>query len=185
MTFNIDWHALRAWSGSQNSAFEKLCCQLAAHESVPTGSTFIPKGAPDAGVECFWVYPDGGEWGLQAKFFLSPPGPAQWKQIDESVKRALESHPRLVRYTICLPIDRPDPKNRNQKSFMDRWKQHERRWKSWAKAKKNKTIVFDYWGATEILDRLALPQHRGRVYFWFQKDLFTDDWFSQRVANAI
>lgn len=185
MTFNIDWHALRAWSGSQNSAFEKLCCQLAAHESVPTGSTFIPKGAPDAGVECFWVYPDGGEWGLQAKFFLSPPGPAQWKQIDESVNRALESHPRLVRYTICLPIDRPDPRNRNQKSFMDRWKQHERSWKSWAKAKNNETLVFVYWGATEILDRLALPQHRGRVYFWFHKDLFTDDWFSQRVANAI
>lgn len=95
---SIDWKNLRPWNGSQQSAFEELCCQLAACERTPGGSIFIRKGTPDAGVECFWRLPNGDERGWQAKFFLSPPGPVQWRQLNESVKTALEKHPRLVSY---------------------------------------------------------------------------------------
>ena len=188
MAFSVDWHNLRTWSGSQQTGFEKLCCQLAAHETVPDGSRFIAKAAPDAGIECYWIHRDKREWGFQAKFFLSPPGDAQWKQIDESVQRALEAHPFLARYTICMPVDRPDPRIKNQKSFMDRWKAHEKRWKALAaknKNRKGRTLRFEYWGTSEFLDRLARPEHRGRVYFWFQKELFTTDWFARRVDSAV
>lgn len=81
----LNWNHLRTWKGSQNNAFEELCCQLAAYEPIPTGSKFIRKGTPDGGVECFWTLPTDGEWGWQAKFIFSPLGPAQWKQLDESV----------------------------------------------------------------------------------------------------
>ena len=53
-------------------------------------------------------FPDGAEWGFQAKFFVSKPDSSEWGQIDKSVKRALDTHPKLSRYTICLPIDRAD-----------------------------------------------------------------------------
>ena len=33
---------------------------------------------------------NGDEWAWQAKFLRSSPGSAQWKQIDDSVKRALD-----------------------------------------------------------------------------------------------
>ena len=188
MGFSIDWHNLRTWSGSQQTAFEKLCCQLAAHESAPNGSQFIAKAAPDAGIECYWIHRDKREWGFQAKFFLSPPGDVQWKQVDESVRRALSAHPFLTRYTICMPMDRPDPRIKGQKSFMDRWKAHEKRWKALAAKNKNRkarTLRFEYWGTNEFLDWLAKPDHRGRVYFWFQKELFTTDWFARRVESAV
>jgi hypothetical protein len=58
---------------------------------------FIRKGAPDAGVECYWKLPDKSEWGWQAKFFQSPPNDNQWAQVSESVKKALGKHPRLSR----------------------------------------------------------------------------------------
>ena len=90
---SINWKSLRSWSGSQNIAFEELCCQLAAYEQAPQGSIFIRKAPPDAGVECFWKLPNGDEWGWQAKFFPSPPNSGQWSQLDESVKKALEKHP--------------------------------------------------------------------------------------------
>jgi hypothetical protein len=82
---SINWQNLRPWNGSQPLAFEELCCQLAAYEQAPNGSQFIRKGAPDAGVECFWKLPNGDEWGWQAKFFLSSPSKGQWNQLDKSV----------------------------------------------------------------------------------------------------
>lgn len=105
----IEWHKLRTLNGTQQSAFEELCCQLAAYERAPAGSSFVRKGAPDAGVECFWRLPNGDEWGWQAKFFTSPPNDNRWSQIDASLRRALAKHPRLSSYTVCLPIDRQDP----------------------------------------------------------------------------
>lgn len=68
-----DWNNLRPWNGSREKGFEELCCQLAAGEVYPAKSTFVRKGAPDAGVECYWTLPDGDEHAWQAKFFVSPP----------------------------------------------------------------------------------------------------------------
>src|SRR5438105_361970 len=101
---SINWSDLRPLGGSQHSAFEELCCQLARSTTVPPGSRFVRKGAPDAGIECFWILSGGDEWGWQSKFFLSPPGPSQWQQLDHSIGTALAKHPRLTAYTVCLPI---------------------------------------------------------------------------------
>ena len=93
---SIEWKNLRLFNGSQNSAFEELCCQLAHNEKIPPGSIFIRKAPPDAGIECYLKYPNGDEWGWQAKFFLSSPGPKQWSQLDNSVKKALEKHQEFI-----------------------------------------------------------------------------------------
>ncbi len=113
----IEWNNLRPLNGSQQSAFEELCCQLAAYEKSPTGSKFIRKGAPDAGVECYWVLPGGDEWGWQTKYFTSSPDDGQWHQVDGSVKTTLAKHPRITSYTICFPIDRQDPRIEKRKLF--------------------------------------------------------------------
>lgn len=81
----VEWSKLRHWDDSQNTAFEILVCQLAEYERVPDGSTFVRKGAPDAGVECYWQPLDGRELGWQARFFKSSPTRQQWKQVDNSV----------------------------------------------------------------------------------------------------
>jgi hypothetical protein len=58
--------------------------------------------------------------GWQAKVFTGDE--AQWKQVDESVRRALDRHRRLVRMTICFPRDREDPRTAGRSSVMDAWK---------------------------------------------------------------
>ena len=158
---SLDWNALRPLNGSVRTAFEELCAQLAScepacpingAERIPDSSTFVRKGAPDAGVECYWKLPDGAEFAWQAKYFLSPPDNSQWGQIDDSVRTALEKHPRLVTYIVCLPIDRPDPRLPGQQSFMDRWNSRVLTWTTWATERKM-TVAFKYWGQSEIAAR--------------------------------
>lgn len=172
MTLSLEWSRLRSWNGTQSRAFELLCNQLARHEIVPFGSTYVPKGAPDAGVESYWILPDGSEWGFQAKFFTSSMDASRWSQIDDSVKTAVAKHPKLAQYTICLPMDRADPRKEKEKWFKDQWDEHVKKWSGWA-AETGREIEFTYWGETEITDRLATEKHAGRYYFWFNKELFT------------
>jgi hypothetical protein len=183
MSSKINWVNLRSWNGSQQSAFEELCCQLAAHEQVPPNSRFIRKGTPDAGVECFWTLPNSDEWAWQAKFFTSVED-SQWKQLDESVKTALDKHPQLVAYTICIPLDRQDPRKEKQKWFMDKWDIHVKTWEGWANDK-GKSVQFIYWGEHEIFERLTREEHRGRYLFWFRSELFSQNWFQDRLDEAI
>lgn len=179
-----EWDNLRAWENSKNRAFEELCCQLANSERPQHGAEFFRKGTgPDAGIECYWVLDNGDEHGWQAKFFLSP-NDVDWAQIDKSVTAAITKHPHLVQYTICLPIDRSESRQRGRKSMQNHWDTHVKKWRGWAE-KKQISLTFSYWGQHEIFRRLTQEEHRGRYYFWFNKDLFSDKWFRDQVAVSL
>jgi len=180
----VNWSNLRCWNGSQQLAFEELCCQLAFAEPHPPNARFFRKGTPDAGVECFWRLPNGDEWAWQAKFFRSVPSAQQWRQIDDSVKKALEKHPRLSKYTVCLPIDRPDKRVGNEKSCLQKWNERVAKWQASA-AKKQMSVEFEYWGQSQIAGRLSNETHRGRHWFWFTEERLSDSWFIDRVNNAV
>ncbi len=183
---SLDWHRLRPLEGSLPKAFEELCAQLAASETenIPPGSRFERKGSPDAGIECYWEAPSGDIIAWQAKFFRETPTAGQWKDLDKSFAKALEKHRQLTRYIICLPIDRPDPKIEGAQSFMDRWKTHVEKWKQRAR-QTGRQVDFEYWGQSELLKRLALEKHHGRHLFWFSRELFTTEWFKNRLDIAI
>ena len=157
---------------------------MASYEQEPSGSRFVRKGTPDAGVECFWELPTGPEHGWQAKFFTSPPSPQQWRQVDSSVKTALEKHPALRQYTICMALDRPDARVGGHTSVLDQWNERVKKWESWA-ANRDMCVNFCYWGTHEITERLSRDEHRGRLFFWFHEELFTPVWFQQRLDEAI
>lgn len=181
-TVNIDWNAIRPLNGSRANGFEELCAQLARAES-PAGSRFERKGPPDAGVECYAVLGDDSEWGWQAKYFDGFRD-SQWSQLDDSVKTALEKHPRLVRYFVCVPLDRSDPRISDRRFAKDRWNDHVQKWAGWTSAR-NMTVEFIYWGSHELLERLVRPQHVGRVRFWFDVRGFDEAWFTARLDEAL
>src|SRR5690606_14021835 len=111
------------------------------------------------------VLEDGAEWGWQSKYFDTL-GDSQWQQLDESVKAAIERHPQLVRYYVCVPLDLPDARivgrktGKKWESAKDRWEEHLTKWHGWARTKE-RTIEFVLWGSSEMLDRLARPEHAG------------------------
>lgn len=178
----LDWNSIRPLNGGREKAFEELCAQLARAES-PTGARFERKGTPDAGVECYAVLSDGSEWGWQAKYFDAL-GDSQWPQVDRSVKAAIDKHPRLVRYFVCIPLDRPDARSKRQKSAKDKWDEHVEKWMKQT-AEKGMTVEFVYWGNHELLERLARSEHVGRVRFWFDVRGFDATWFNERLEEAL
>jgi len=178
----IDWNAIRPLNDSRAKGFEELCAQLARAES-PDGSRFERKGTPDAGVECYAVLEDSNEWGWQAKY-LNRFDNSAWSEIDQSVKKALDKHPRLVTYFICVPLDRPDARISGQMSAKERWNNHVKKWTSWASSR-SMTVDFVYWGSFQLLERLARPQHIGRVRFWFDIHGFDMAWFTARLDEAL
>ena len=86
---NIDFNNIRSINGSANEGFEEFVCQLARREEIPCTKTFVHKGKPDGGVECYWTLEDGSIVAWQAKYFCKAFDDSQYQQIDRSVKEAL------------------------------------------------------------------------------------------------
>lgn len=179
---NVDWAAIRPLNGSRATGFEELCAQLARAEA-PAGSSFERKGTPDAGVECYAILSDKTEWGWQSKYFDSL-GDSQWSQMDESVGTALEKHGQLVRYFVCIPLDRPDARIEDRRSAKNRWDNHVAKWSGWARAR-GMSVEFVYWGSHELLERLSDPKHVGRLRFWFDIRGFDKAWLNARLEEAL
>lgn len=189
---NIEWSALRAFNGDVKNGFEELVCQLARAEQIPKKSKFIRVAAPDGGVEAYCVLSDNSEYGWQARFFQSM-GDSQWTQLDESFKTAFAKHQNLIKYYICVPLDRPDPrititkgkrKGQQVNHFMDKWNAKVAEWESFAKSN-NRTIEFEFWGNSEIFERLSKKENEGKIYYWFGKEEFSDEWFKQKLDENI
>jgi hypothetical protein len=167
----------------QLEPFEELVCQLAREEEVDDKKAFFRVGTPDGGVEAYCILNNGNEYGWQAKFFDSMSN-SQWRQLDDSFKAVFEKHPKLVKYFICTPLDRQDPRIEKQKWFMDKWNDKIAEWVKFAKSKKRE-IEFEYWGSSELVHRLSLKKHEGRRYFWFNKEELTGEWFSEKLDRSI
>lgn len=180
---NTEWLNLRPFNGDIKNGFEELVCQLARAEEIQNRKKFIRVAAPDGGVESYCVLDNGDEYGWQAKYFTSI-GDKQFAQLDESFKKALEKHPKLTRYYICTPLDRPDPRLEKQKWLMDRWNAKVKAWTDYANGL-GKSVEFIYWGNSEIFDRLAKPVNEGKIKFWFQKDEFSESWFKEKLNHSI
>lgn len=183
--FSANLLKIRALNGSQHYAFEELCCQLASLEPRQQGVSFSRKGpGADAGVECFVRHADASETGWQAKFFDSFSA-AQTSQLTESFTHAIQKHPELIRYIVCLPIDLKDGRTGKGKTEGQRWDD----WKA-ARIEEAKTIgrsiEIELWQATNIRERLYRqdPHYSGRMQFFFDEKHFSTDWFCNRFAAA-
>lgn len=185
----VDFSRIRPHRGDVKFGFEELCCQLASLETSPEGSVFMRKGpGADQGLECWRRFPDGSEFGWQAKYFINGFGPSQVGQLDESLNRALAAHPALVRFIVCLPLNLSDNRGssgtkKSPHELFDNWA---RRREANAKAE-GRTIDIEQWGATVLGERLGRddPRYSGRLRYWFDTTRLTKAWFSEKLDAAI
>lgn len=181
---DFGWNNIRIVETSQREAFEELVSQLARNEPPTSATKFIRKGKPDAGVECFWILENGNEIAWQAKFFTSSLDSTQWEEINKSVKTVLDKHPKLEKYIVAIPIDPPDARLEKQKSLLQKWEDHVKNWKELAKAK-GMNVDFEHWWSSDLIARLSKPENKGLTYFFFNKDEFTDEWFTEQTDSSI
>ncbi|MBK8562701.1 MAG: ATP-binding protein [Saprospiraceae bacterium] len=117
------------------------------------------------------------------KYFTNSLTPNQWGQVDESVRKAIDSHPKLTKYYVAIPIDRPDGKGRG-KSMLQKWNDYVKDWEKYAVSKKMK-VAFEYWGKHELEIRLRKLENEGLVYYFFNEKELTDNWFDTKNLESI
>ncbi|KUJ49767.1 hypothetical protein [Chryseobacterium sp. JAH] len=181
---NIDWNNIRPLNHSQKNSFEELVCQLARNDRFENAVSFVRKGSPDAGVECFWVLSNFKEIAYQAKFFTSPLSSTQWGELDKSIKTALDKHSNLCKYIVSIPQDRADARIEGKTSFLDKWNESVLKWKNWAQAQ-GLDVDFVYEGSSELLTKLSMPENIGKAYFWFSKNEFSKEWFNDNNKRKV
>lgn len=188
----INFSQIRTHDGSKNSGFEELICQIAHLQKPDDGNIFVKKDGAggDAGVECYWILNDGSEICWQAKYFLDGMNSSRWQQIDESFATALEKHPKLSNYIVCLPLDKADSRKKGKGgkqviSVEDEWLEHIKKWEEQAKAV-GREITFSYWGKHEITAFLTIddPLYSGRTLYWFNEPFLGREVFRNVAKRA-
>jgi len=176
MSSTFDFDSIRPVGGSVQDGFEELCCQISRlYDEVPEDSRFTKKGFRDSGIECLWELPNGETWGWQAKFFDQIDS-SQPDQLDDSVEAALDNHPNLSKYFICVPYDPEDPDldDGRRKTELEKLNYRIEKWEDWAEDR-DMEVEFVYWGESKLTGLLDQEKFRGRLYFWFEKEQLTDN----------
>jgi hypothetical protein len=184
MAYAGDFATIRAWDGSQARAWEELCYQL--RPPAPAGTTTTKTGDPDAGLEWYVAFPDGRQWGWQAKYTDDVDGLIG--QMRSSLRTVLEKRPEVDRLTFCIPIDLAEGRDRQgarrrTRSARVRLEESLARWRSDIRGADRVDIRID--GGGDILDRLARPEHAGRRWFWWQERALDLDWLRRRLDESI
>ena len=182
---DISFKNIRPVDGNRHQGFEEMCCQLAFLEPAPEGEKFYPKGqGADAGVECYRRRADGTEIGWQAKYLFG------WDsslatQLDDSIGTALNKHPQLVEYVVCLPFDLSDSRTGRRKTAREKWDVWCAKWKEYAAARK-RDLTITLWGKSELSTRFAkeAPAYSGRLLYWFGTEAVTADWLNEQFGKA-
>lgn len=177
--FNLQ--KIRPHGGNQYHGFEELCTQLLSLEPRPANASFYRKGgSADAGVEAYIEFESGDQHCLQAKFYSQFTSSLAGK-LTASLTQALDNHPRLVNYIVCLPFNLRDPGLGSTETELGRW----RSWKDEAQAeaqKRSRVLEIELWDASAIHMKLTSGDGRyaGRFRYWLDKEVFSESWFSKR-----
>jgi hypothetical protein len=172
------FESIRTWRGSRDRAFEELCYQLLREpEDLPPGMAAAPvrTGNPDGGVEWYTRTVAGEQWGWQAKYI---------KDIDnllgamtQTVQRVVQERPNLTKLTFCIPTNlsggtaggRQRPGDQRYQDRVVDWK------RDIPGADKIEFVLLQ---ESDLLDRLALPKHAGRRWFWWDEACFGPEWLA-------
>ncbi len=181
----INFTNIRVHNNSKNIAFEELCCQLAHLDKPGEGWQFTRKGgSADAGIECYWKAFDEKEYGWQAKYVFDIDDLIS--QTRKSINTALEKHPNLAKYYVCMPIDFADSRIDGHVTEKLKWDKALESWQKLA-SQKSMSVEFIPWGKFEITEKLSRiePEYAGKRYYWFNEQVLTQRWFSDKCHDTI
>jgi hypothetical protein len=171
---NIKFSEIRTLEGKQDKGFEELCVQLLPLliGEKPERVDRIEGRGGDGGVEAVALTISKQNIGLQSKFF-GKLAAAQWHQVNESVRTAIDKHPELTRYIVCVPLDRTPGQLKKWKELIAAW--------SAASPK----LVVEWLGSSELLGHLIKPEANHLLTYWFNCPEFSIEWVAKQTEVAI
>lgn len=184
---DVDFHRIRPFGhpASRSDAFEELASILLAQGvgDWPSGTRFQRFGNPDGGREGRGVLPNGETWAWQAKYEFEFDSSTA-SQVTSSVRRVLDTESTLKRYFVVLPIDLPAGDTKTRRSAQTRWDEKVTEWESLAR-QEGLEVEFVFVGRHHLVSALTEPRNAGRLKYWFDADLMTQEWQHHRLEEAI
>lgn len=180
----IDLNSIRVHRGSQATAFEELCCQLANDELISGRVGCDRKGAGgDGGVECYATLKNGSEVGWQVKFYSN--FDSMIGSLEKSLQKALAKHPNMNRFIVCFPFDLADSRREDVRTSLSKWNAW-RDLKISEQKRLGRDIEIERWDAHAIKLRLTDSNARsaGRVAYWFDREMLNADWFKAAFSRS-
>lgn len=104
----MEWTSFKTYGDAPADAFENFCNHLFRnyiyrnHPKVSKFRVVNGKGG-DGGVEAYAQLTGGNISAVQSKWFPNDFGPAQIRQIRNSVRTALTVRPNITEYVVCIP----------------------------------------------------------------------------------
>ena len=179
----IDWSKLKPYQNDKYRSFEELCYQIAKglHEEKGRFTSVDDSGGGD-GVEFYLTFPNGDQWGWQAKFYHPVPrlSESNRKQsITKSLKKACEKHPRLKKWILCTPTN-----------FTPRTKisQGEQVWFDNTLRQSippNMDVDLEHWGDSDFNSWLSEPRFSGKFHYFFGKLELNFHWFKRQFDKQM
>lgn len=174
----VNFNNILEIDGDQRAGFEEFICQLAKKEKDSRFTKFTRLGNPDGGLECFWKLNDDSIIGWQAKYFTNAFSNSQWNQIEKSILNAVNNFKNLnlKKIIVAVPIDAPLKMNEKREEKIKKWKEFENA---------NSDLEIEFWGESEIIERISTPKMEGFKLFWFGELELPNQWFEERAENTI
>lgn len=181
----LDFSKINAFENGQRESFESLVRILANRERPIDGVEFQPNDGSggDGGVEALWITSDKRKIGYQAKYIESL-GKSQLRQMDESIGRAIDTHPELKKYVFAIPFDlTPNRGPRARESQQKKWDDRIEKWKELAD-KKGIDLEVVLWTKTIIADMLFKNENFELRRHWFEEKELDNEWFCSHISSA-
>jgi hypothetical protein len=177
----VDFKSIRSWRSSQNQAFEELCFQL--RDPTPPNASLVKTGSPDGGLEWYFRFNNGVEWGWQAKYSFDIESLLGLMQ--KSLRTVVKKRPNCRRLTFCIPFDLPDERQgRERKSAREKFESRKKSWKKNIKGADR--VKIELWSEGELLERLTShPAQRGIARFFWDKEVFSPEWCRKRLDVTV
>ena len=163
----IDWSKLKLYQNDKYRSFEELCYQTAKGLHAEKGRfTSVDDSGGGDGVEFYLTFPNGDQWGWQAKFYHPEPRlskSGRKRSIKESLEKAHEIHPHLKKWFLCTPTNfTPD-----EQTWFD----------NTLRQSISEDIELKHWGDSDFNDWLSEPRFSGKLHYFFGELELDMSWF--------
>ena len=176
-----DFRSLRDWDGSQHRAFEELCYQL--RDRTLDGPDLVKTGNPDGGLEWYVTRRGGTQWGWQAKYTFDIN--MALRLMERSLRTVVRERPKCGKLTFCIPFDLPDaPGKGERRSARQKFENRKESWRQ--RIPGASRVRIELWSEGGLVERLVRhPFQRGIARFFWDDEIFSPDWCSERVSATL
>lgn len=199
----MNWQHFQTYNESSTRAFEAMCNQLfelwinREYKDSKKSFVVVNGAGGDGGVESYATLEMDNEIGVQAKWFPDNIATSQFNQIKGSILTALEVHPKLIKYIVCIPRDLSNLKKGKDGKII-----RETEYSKWDKIIKDIKVAYPnveiiLWGDHALETQLQFAEAAGVRRYWFEKDELTKEtiqysfdkqkrgWLIQRYVSVL